>query len=355
MLAIVVSIGLVTGILAFSAHEAEARNTCRARNATHGTRTRSDLQAVIDAARPRDLIRVKGVCSGRPRSLTGSDRAASGFRIGKDLTIVGLPTSTRPQPVLRVIGDGRVLFVAAHVTLTNLRISGGSHRQFGGGIFNRGILTLNGTVVSGNSADFGGGISSSGFLSLNDSTVRGNRARGGGGGINNESGRITLNGSSSVRRNHGGYGGGIVNFDGTLILNDSSLVRGNSSSNHGGGISNDFGILTLNDSASVRGNTNKNGGGGISNSVEGTVTLNDSSSVRGNTTKRRGGGIYNDVDGTLTLKNSSSVKRNTANLRGGIFNAGNLRACDNTGVDEWTGAISPNNPDDPPVVTLITC
>jgi len=53
----------------------------------------------------------------------------------------------------------------------------------------------------------------------------------------------------------------------------------------------------------------------------------------------------------------SSVTVNTATTAGrGIYNyAAILNACDGTGVDEWTGAISPNTPDDPPTPTLITC
>ena len=88
----------------------------------------------------------------------------------------------------------------------------------------------------------------------------------------------------------------------------------------------------------------------------GTIALNGTASVSGNAAQEgSGGGIYNQFN--LTLKSSSSVSGNTAFVDGGgILNeGGTLDACDSSGVDEWTGAISPNDPDDPPTVTLITC
>jgi hypothetical protein len=54
------------------------------------------------------------------------------------------------------------------------------------------------------------------------------------------------------------------------------------------------------------------------------------------------------------LKNGSSVTGNTATTGGGI-RFGGVRACDGSSADEWTGAISPNDPDDPPTVSPIAC
>jgi hypothetical protein len=70
--------------------------------------------------------------------------------------------------------------------------------------------------------------------------------------------------------------------------------------------------------------------------------------------------MFNSVGGTLSLRGSSSVSGNMAGTSGGgILNRRGrgaiLNACDGTGVDQWVGAISPNTPDDPPKVTLITC
>ena len=120
----------------------------------------------------------------------------------------------------------------------------------------------------------------------------------------------------------------------------------------------------MNDSSSVSGNTAIANGGGILNI--GRMTMNDSSSVSGNTADGdndragAGGGIWSGSEDfphyfTVTLKGSSSVTGNVAAGGGGVSMNSTINACDNTGVDEWTGAISPNSPDDPPPVNLITC
>ncbi|NER20285.1 MAG: DUF4347 domain-containing protein [Symploca sp. SIO1C2] len=94
----------------------------------------------------------------------------------------------------------RILHIAlgAELELNNTTISNGvadagGPGNNGGGIFNRGTLTLNNSTVSGNTANFrGGGIYNSGMVAnaanvtLNSSTVSGNTA-GSGGGIFNRS------------------------------------------------------------------------------------------------------------------------------------------------------------------------
>ncbi|HSH32694.1 MAG TPA: hypothetical protein VLB31_03650 [Actinomycetota bacterium] len=267
---------------------AAAPNRCWAKNLTQGTPPRSHLQGVIDTARAGDRIKVKQVCVGH-------------FRIGKQLALIGEGTSGVPVPVLRTNGAGRVLLVKARVTLTNLKITGGSVER-GGGIWN-----------------------ASGTLILNRSTVSGNQAAIFGGGIVNDRGTVVLNGSSRIRLNSAtDYGGGIFNFGGTVVLNGSSSV-GQNASDLGGGIYNDDG---------------------------GAITMNGSAAISGNTAGE-GGGIYND-DAIVRLKNGSSVTGNTATTGGGI-RFGGVRACDGSSADEWTGAISPNDPDDPPTVSPIAC
>ncbi|MGZ8571969.1 MAG: hypothetical protein ACXWW5_07065 [Actinomycetota bacterium] len=287
--ALLVAAGLALAMVPASASNVDAApSRCWARNLSQGTPARSHLQGVIDAARAGDRIAVKQVCTGH-------------FRIGKRLTLVGGSTPTVPVPVLRTNGAGRVLLVRARVTLTNLKITGGS-------------------------ADRGGGIwNASGTLILNRSTVRGNEAAVFGGGIVNDRGTVVLNGSSTIRLNSAAdFGGGIFNFGGMVVLNGSSSV-GRNSSDLGGGIFNDDGS---------------------------DITMNGSAAIRGNTA-REGGGIYND-DAIVRLKNGSSVTGNTATTGGGI-RFGGVRACNGAGDDEWTGAISPNDPDDPPTVSPITC
>ena len=73
----------------------------------------------------------------------------------------------------------RVLEVTAGtVSVSGLRISGGSSTFEGGGIRNRGTLTLNDCIVAGNTSNDGGhGINNDGQLIVNDCTIVGNIGR----------------------------------------------------------------------------------------------------------------------------------------------------------------------------------
>jgi hypothetical protein len=88
-------------------------------------------------------------------------------------------------------------------------------------------------------------------------------------------------------------------------------------------------------------------------STYGNINLNGSSAMTGNTAVA-GGGIENEY-GTVTLNGSSSVTYNTGTVGtgGGIRSVGTgntVNAC-----TTWTGAISPNTPDDPPPLTTVSC
>ena len=310
VISILATLGLVMGMLAVGVSDAGAvPNTCRARNVTQATRSRSDLQDVVDAAEPGDRIAVRFVCVGN-------------FRIEKDLTLVGRPTPGLSRPALTANGKGRTLLVTAGVTLANLRVVRGSRYN----VVNRGTLTLRRSLVRDGCQS---SIVNRGALTMRRSAV-----------------------SNGYDASCDGIGGGISNY-GTVTLHDTSSVRGNANAYTGGGIYNDAGgTVTLNDSSSVRGNR-ATSAGGIDN--RGTLILNDSSSVSGNRAFESGG-IYNGTGATLTLRDSSSVSGNTADSHGGIFNDGGIvNACDSSGPHEWVGAISPNTPDDPPKVTLIAC
>jgi hypothetical protein len=150
-------------------------------------------------------------------------------------------------------------------------------------------------------------------------------------------GDLTLDGRTSVSDNAGNG----IETPGILVMNDRSTVSGNKDT----GID-DEGAVTLNDRSSVRGNTGQDGGGIFDDAT--FLALNDRSSVTGNTAQV-GGGIF-EV-GTLTLSGRASVTHNTATKTGGgIVALSGVDAC-----PSWTGAISPNSPDDTPAVTTVTC
>ncbi len=276
----------MTVLLALAPGAASVTNTCRARNMTQDTSSRSNLQAVIREAAPGDKISVKYVCVGN-------------FQIKKPLTLVGKATADLQKAVLHGGRAGRVLIISAEVTLSNLRITGGDmsgvsdvYQGYGAGIVNNGTLTLLNTTVRGNRAD--------------------NVA-----GIYNHAASLVMEGSSSVSRNTAQSTGGIYNDGGTLTLNDTSTVDGNTAtSGGGGGIGTIHGDVVLNDASSVSGNHASDNGGGIYIDSSGSVAMNGTSSVSGNTADGYGGGIITSL-GTLVLNDSSSVSGNTADADDG--------------------------------------
>ncbi len=150
-------------------------------------------------------------------------------------------------------------------------------------------------------------------------------------------GDVTMDGRSSVS---GNAGGGIFT-PGTLVMNDRSSVSGNK----GTGIDDEGGVI-MNDWSSVSGNTGDLGGGIFDDDTY--LSLNDHALVTGNTAEL-GGGIYEI--GRVILSGQASVTGNTATTAGGgILAMGGVDVC-----PSWTGAISPNTPDDPPAVTHVPC
>lgn len=142
-------------------------------------------------------------------------------------------------------GQSRVLQLSqyARVTASNLKFTGGK-ALYGGGIdvsWYAG-LTLNNCTVSNNTADHGGGISVSPFagLALNGSTVSVNTANGAGGGIYAK-GLLTLN-TSTISNNtsncpsNNSCGGGIHVEGGPLSIVTvlDSTIAGNTVYGSGG-------------------------------------------------------------------------------------------------------------------------
>lgn len=144
----------------------------------------------------------------------------------------------------------RVFTIASssNVTISGLMIANGSlpAHGIGGGILNRGTLTLTDDEVVSNAAlnGDGGGIYNAGTLTVLRSTIAGN----------------SISGSTAA-----GSGGGIFNFGGTLTVTDST-ISGNSANvsggslDHGGGIFSNVGTVTIT-SSTITANTADNGGG----------------------------------------------------------------------------------------------
>jgi predicted outer membrane repeat protein len=151
-----------------------------------------------------------------------------------NLTIVGNSDTIQRKsnsPAFRIfeVASG------ASLALANLTVQNGSvPDDEGGGILNRGTLSVSGCTLSGNSAAIGGGIMNLGTATVQSSTLSGNSAIVNGGGIANyPGGSMTITGST-VSHNSATLGGGIFNA-GSMFIN-SCTVSHNDAGQDGGGI-----------------------------------------------------------------------------------------------------------------------
>ena len=246
------------------------------------------------------------------------------FNVSGTIPLVGtLPTIIAAGGDLTIDGAGqtitlsgsdlaRVFYVdsGSNLTLNALTVAHGYDTNYGGGIYNKGTLTVTNSTFSDNNAAlyYGGGIySNSGTLTVADSTFSGNSASYGG-GIYSNSGTLTVT-SSTFSGNSANYGGGIYRTSGTLIVTNSTF-SGNSADN-GGGIY-ITALTTLTVTSSTFSGNSANYGGGIYNYL-GTVTLTNST-FSGNSAGY-GGGIYNN-SGTLTVTHST-FSGNSASINNG--------------------------------------
>ena len=124
------------------------------------------------------------------------------------------------------------------LTLTDSAISDNKAGSFGGGIANtRGTLTVTRSTISGNTADddVGGGISNkgsatnSGDVTINNSTISGNTSEGSGGGIANDS-KATINNSTITKNTAEGPGTGVASLRTGATRVFSSIIVGNGNS-----------------------------------------------------------------------------------------------------------------------------
>ena len=201
--------------------------------------------------------------------------------ISKNISIMGSSTTVR-----QTVPHHRVFSVAsgAFVRMEYLTITGGkgySGGAGGGGILNRGYLTLYRCTLRDNYAStYGGGIENYADLTLNIATLENNTAKHQGGGVCNRMGGTLKAYTSTIRNNSSeGCGGGLTNF-GTANLLSHTALSGNSA-NRGGGIYNDGTLNTSWCTLSSNQASESSAGGGIES--YGSVSLKENSSVTGNT------------------------------------------------------------------------
>ncbi len=273
------------------------------------------LQTAVDAASPRDTLRVKGTCVG---STT----------INRDVTITGESKHGVGAATLDGNGAGRVLTITGGVvSITGLTITGGS-ATFGGGLATiedhvapQADVTVTRSVITGNTATDGAGIGHEvGPLTLVDTIVSHNTASRNGGGYISADGSLYVSGTTTFSGNHAGLdGGGIFQrAHGNASLSDTTSVDHNTAGRNGGGMYIDDAWVRLNDRASIRGNSAGSDGGGVWGAgAPAQLWLNDRSSISDNTATGDGGGVFLAFMTGVHMAGTSSITRNTATADGG--------------------------------------
>lgn len=216
---------------------------------------------------------------------------------GGDLTLAPGCTYTLTYPLQDIATT--VTIDARHSTITR-----SSSQRFGIlAVASGGDLTLqDATITNGDAPDFGGGIANRGKLTVIDSIIRDNHANFSG-GIGGGSRTTTRIEGTSIMRNTANVNGGGVANDGDMTIVLSRIVD-NTANNAGvngvgGGVAND-GTLQIS-----RSNINENRAyraGGVANVGGGTTSITDSN-VNNNTADVAPGGVLN-TSGTVTLTNS---------------------------------------------------
>lgn len=281
-----VALVAATVIFAVGAAGAEAKSDCKKNVAVTDlgdSGGRRQLREAIDTVCNGGTIRI------RPGTIS-LERGEMVIPTGKTVTMIGLPPAeVHPRVTIDAQEGTRVMTVqpSADLTLSHVTLTGGVTVGHGGGIY----------------------VYPSGSVTLNDSTITDNIGRNGGGMYN--WGLVTLNGTSSVTGNTGYSGGGIYTRSGGLVtLNDTSSVTGNTARNGGGILVGGGGSVTLNGTSTITGNSCwYTGGGGILN--YGTVTLNEGSTITHNTSPWGGGGIHNYATVTIDPPGRVAIYDNT--------------------------------------------
>nr|WP_255590928.1 Ig-like domain-containing protein [Methanobacterium spitsbergense] len=186
-----------------------------------------------------------------------------------------------------------------YVTINNLTLTNGTATN-GGAIYNSGGVNVNvnnitftdNTAVNG----YGGAIYYDGnILTVTDCTFTSNRA-GFGGCIYNR-GSMTVDGSTFTDNTAFGVGGAIGNDGGTVTVNNSTFTS-NSAIYNGGAISN-YGTVTVTDSTFTTNSANSGGGSIFNNGNTSTLTVNNSTFT--SNSANSGGGAINNFYGTLNV------------------------------------------------------
>lgn len=222
------------------------------------------------------------------------------------------------------IGNGKVSDAKGNLALKQ-----------GGGVFVSGTLTLENCTVTGNRAvTHGGGVyvANKASFTLKDGTItqnqvgsgNGNATRYGGGVFNG--GTMTMDGSPTISYNakYGSSekldGAGIYN-DGTLTMN-SGAIR-NNTGHHGAAVYVASKKTFHMNGGTLKSNTSKGGSGGAVAAL-GTFNMTNAT-INNNTTGNLGGGVYIPAGGTFNMNAGSTISNCSGEHGGGVFNQGTFK------------------------------
>lgn len=163
----------------------------------------------------------------------------------------------------------------AELILTDCEFTSNSCGYYGGAVRNKsGVCDFVRCTFTTNTGEYGGAASLEGESTMTDCLLTSNTATEstwGGGGILNK-GVLTLEGTDLTNNTSTlGNGGAIFNDAGTLTIDDAGISGNTCPDGEGAGICNNSGSLTI-DNAVISDNTAFEGGGGITNRQQGTVT-----------------------------------------------------------------------------------
>jgi hypothetical protein len=254
---------------------------------------------------------------------------------GADTTVIAREASAPSFRLLHVAMTGEL-------TLEELTVRGGNIGAFiGGGLFNRGVLTLAHTTVSQNVTDGGGGglANQGGLVTIARSTIRGNTSFHLGGGIFVVGGAVTILRSTladNLADGGGALAGGFESPN-TTVITESAIVDNTSSVQPGGGlVSGRSSVLVMTNTTIARNRILRNTGSGAAGlesrgtSILTNCTVAENSSPGSNTI----GGLSNVGGGVLALQNTL-VALNTGRLssdcNGAVTSLGNNLIGDPTG------------------------
>lgn len=177
-----------------------------------------------------------------PGELGGASSSGGGLFVSDDLTMIGTLIDTNAA----VNGAGVYAMPSANAVLSQTLVIANAAAENGGGIYNRGNMSLDNAIVWANVATLGDGgglyidTGSGAETDLRNSTVYGNQSpRGNGGGIFNrtELGDYTTLSNVTLSNNQAATaGGGFYHDSGRAVIASSTVVYNSSAA--GGGIFN---------------------------------------------------------------------------------------------------------------------